>query len=238
MSKSVEEICNLLVKHYSESAIDNASQPINISNKSLYSCVCCSKIEKYNPYQAFFNDENLYNDLERKITTELALAIDNNNVQRVKYIKNKYGHLNEFKNAKDFLNKKCKEVWNVYEPIKHLPKESMKALGITNQPELDFIFGNSIKHYEKDNSETTAYIIASTLKNQNLYYTIEDIHKYLKDMNRKQNCQYNFKTVIYLIKEQHYSRKKIYDLGIEKNIINLALSKLSLKYKLKFLLSK
>lgn len=233
MAKTVEEICNILVKKHVCNLLSDSNADTGKS-ATLASCVC-SNTYKNNPYRAFFNDENLYNKLERTIIYELASAIDDNNVQKIKYLKSKYGNLNEFKKAKEFLNEKCKQIWNVYEPIKNLPKEAMKSLGITNQPDLDFIFENSLKYYEKDDSDTTAYIISSTLENQNLSYNMEDIHKYLKNMYIKQDCQYNFKTVKYLICEQNYDKQKLLDLGIQKNIITLALKHLPLKYKLKFL---
>lgn len=234
MGKTVEEICNHLIKNYADKSAGYISAPTENIHKSLVSCVCCENIGKYNPYHELFNDENLYNTLERKITTELALAIDDNNVSKIKHLKNKYGDLKEFKNARDFLNKKCKEVWNVYEPINKLPKEAMKCLGITNQPNLDFILKNNLKYYEKDNSDTTSYIITSILKNENLSYTIDDIHKYLKESNKKENVKYNFKTVKYLISEHNYSKEKLNDLGIDKQTIKLAIKELPIKFKLKF----
>jgi len=231
MGKTVEEICNVLISKHSQNLGVDFSLPEKQMQKTLASCVCCSTVNKNNPYGAFFNDENLYDNLERAITMELAKALDNNSIQKIKHLKNKYGHLKEFKNAKEFLNKKCKEIWNVYDNTPNMPQEAMKCLGITNQPNLDFIFGNSLKYYEKDNSDTTSYIISSTLKNENLSYTIDDIHNYFK----KSNYKYNFKTVKYLIAEQNYSKEKLYDLKIEKETIDQALKSLPLKYRLKFL---
>lgn len=237
MGKTVEDICNVLIKNQ----VSNINTDIISSQKkcrTLSSIVCCSYPENSNPYKALFNDDNLYNELERAIIKELAVAIDKNSVSRIKHLKSKYGHLNEFKNAKNYLDKKCKEVWNVYEDNKNVPKDAMKSLGITNQPELDFLLGNSLKYYEKDNSDTTSYIISSILKNQNLSYTMDEIHKYLKDMNCKLKCQYNFKTVRYLITKQNYSKSKLDELGINKENLEQALKELSLKEKLKFYLSK
>lgn len=235
MGKTVEEICNVLISKYSQNLGVDFALPEKQALKTLFSCVCCSAVNKNNPYGLFFADENLYDNLERAICSELAKALDKNSVERIKYLKNKYGNLREFKNAKEFLNKKCKEIWNVYENTQNLPKEAMKCLGITNLPDLDFILGNSIKYYEKDNSDTTSYIISSTLKNSNLSYTMNDIHKYLKEMNKKSDCKYNFKTVRYLIKEQNYTKEKLSDLGIEKDTIMQALKSLPLKHRLKFL---
>lgn len=235
MGKTVEEICNILVSRHCENLGTDFSAMKNNGRKTLSSCVCCSSPDKNNPYGAFFDHDNLYNKLERAITQELALALDNNLVEKIKHLKKKYGHLEEFKSAKEFLNKKCKEVWNVYENSQNLPKEAMKCLGITNQPDLDFILGNSLKYYEKDNSDTTSYIISATLKNENLSYTIDDIHKYLKEMNKKSKCRYNFKTILYLIREQNYTKEKLADLGADKNTVETALKSLPLKYRLKFL---
>ena len=235
MVKTVEEICNILSKNYSGSSnADNCTKLYKLK-PTLSSCANCSYIDKYNPYQSFFDDEILYNNLERKIIKQLAIAIDNNSVEQIKYLKNKYGNTKEFKEAKEYLNKECKKVWSVYTSNKNLPKEALKTLGITNQPDLEFILGNSVKYYEKDNSDTTSHIIDTTIKNENLSYTIEDIHKYLKDMNIKKKCKYNFNTVKYLIAEQNYTREKLYDLGIESGTIDTALKHLPLKFKLKFL---
>jgi len=235
MGKTVEDICNVLISKRSKISGVTFSAPENSAQKTLTSCVCCSNPVKNNPYGAFFNDESLYDNLERAITTELAKALDNNSVEKIKYLKNKYGHLKEFKNAKEFLNRKCKEIWNVYDDVKNLPKDAMRCLGITNQPDLDFILSDSLKYYEKDNSDTTSYIISSALKNKNLSYTIDDIHKYLKEMNKKSDCKYNFKTVRYLIQEQNYTKEKLADLGIEKETLEQALKSLPLKYRLKYL---
>ncbi len=233
MGKTVEEICNIMAKHYTLKLSADISLP-STSPKTLASAVLCSFPQKNNPYQALFENDNLYDNLERKITEELAVAIDNNSVERIKYLKNKYGHLKEFKSAKEFLNKKCKEIWNVYEDLNKVPKEAMKSLGITNQPNLDFILSNSLKYYEQDESKSTSYIIDSTLKNKNLSYTIDDIHKYLKDTAKNSECKFNFYTVKYLIENQNYSKEKLLDLGVEKAILKRALSELSIKEKLKY----
>ena len=234
MGKTVEDICNILIKNIFAASTDFI-RPAQFP-KTLSACVSLEPINN-NPYQALFNSDNLYNTLERTIIKELSLAIDKNSVSKVKFLKNKYGHLKEFNNAKKYLNQKCKEVWNVYENPQNLPKDAMKTLGITNQPELDFILGNSLKYYEKDNSDTTAYIISSTLKNRNLSYTMDDIHRYLKDMAKKSNCKYNFKTVNYLICEQNYTKSKLFELDIDKSTIDFALKKLSLKQKIKYYLN-
>ena len=234
MGKTVEEICDIIAKQHTSKICADVSLCGDKKLKTLASVVRCEAPLKNNPYQALFASDNLYDNIERKITEELAQAIDNNSVQRIKHLKNKYGNLKEFKSAKEFLNKKCKEIWNVYEDVKHLPKEAMKSLGITNQPDLDFILHNSLKYYEKDESKSTSYIIESTLKNENISYTIDDIHKYLKETSKKLKCKFNFYTVKYLIEKQNYSKEKLLDLGIEDNTLKRALKELSLKDKLKF----
>lgn len=234
MAKTVEEICNKMAKQYTLKMSAGVSMPI-VGPKTLASTVSCISPKKNNPYSALFENENLYDNLERKITEELAAAIDNNSVDRIKYLKNKYGHLAEFKSAKEFLNKKCKEVWNVYEDLNKVPKEAMKSLGITNQPDLDFILGNSLKYYEQGESKSTSYIIESTLKNKNLSYTIDDIHKYLKETAKKSECKFNFYTVKYFIENQNYSKEKLLDLGVEKEVLQQVFKKLSLKQKIKYL---
>ncbi len=42
-------------------------------------------------------------------------AIDKDSVNDIKYLKSKYGAEKEFKAAKEYLNRKAKEVWDVFE---------------------------------------------------------------------------------------------------------------------------
>ena len=96
----------------------------------------------------------------------------------------------EFVKAKDFLNKKCKEVWDVFENKNtklNLPYEAMKTLGITNQPSLETLLADSLKYYEKDNGSTTVDVILSILANENINYTFDDVYEYLKKNNKKQS---------------------------------------------------
>ena len=60
-------------------------------------------------------NDDLSDKLTCKIVTELASAIDKNDVIKVKELKQQYQDKKEFVKAKDFLNKKCKEVWDVFE---------------------------------------------------------------------------------------------------------------------------
>ncbi|MBR1424535.1 hypothetical protein IJ579_03120 [bacterium] len=169
----------------------------------------------------------------RQIAQKLALAIDENSVERVKLLKQEYGKNDEFVQAKKFLNEKCKQVWNVFEPYNNIPYEAMKALGITNQPTLDDLLGNSVRFFEKDNGKTTANIINSILNNPRINYTIEDIHRYLADMNFKENCKYNKETIKYLIVKQNYDDMKLEELGVNKTEFNSVLKILPFKYKAK-----
>lgn len=82
------------------------------------------------------NDE-MSSQKVRKIALMLAKAIDENSVEKIKELKKQYGHEREFATAKKFLDKKCKEIWDVFEFKKiklKIPHAAMKSLGITNQP--------------------------------------------------------------------------------------------------------
>ena len=70
------------------------------------------------------------------------------------------------------------------------------------------------------------------LKNDNLTYKIEDIHKFLK----KENEHYNFRTVAYLISEQNYDRRKLLELGIKKDTVEQALKTIPIKARLRYCL--
>ena len=127
---------------------------------------------------------------------------DKDAVNDIKYLKLKYGNEKEFKAAKEYLNRKAKEVWDVFENRNTkitVPKNSMKTLGITNLPSLEFMLGESVRFYENDGGSTTVDIIRSILKNKNLDYTFEDIYEFLLSAHKKYCCDYNLKTVTYLI---------------------------------------
>ena len=114
-------------------------------------------------------NEDLSDKLTCQIATELAKAIDNNAVFEVKRIKQKYQDTKEFAPAKEFLNKKCKQIWDVFENKNtkmDVPYEAMKVLGISNQPSLDVLLADSLKYYEKDNGSTTVDIILKILSNK------------------------------------------------------------------------
>lgn len=182
--------------------------------------------------------DDLSDKLSYEITSSLAKAIDNNAVLEVKRIKEKYGNTKEFAQAKDFLNKKCKEVWDVSQNrnVKlDVPKAAMKALGITNQPSLETLLSDSLKYYEKDNSSTTVEVISSILSNENIDYTFEDIYNYLKLNHSKTSCKYNFITVSYLASKLEYNEAKLSNLGVENEIMKDVFKALSFKDKFKYL---
>ena len=167
-------------------------------------------------------NEELSNAKVRYIAQELAEAIDRNSVSRIKELKYEFGKDAEFITAKKFLNKKCKEIWNVFDSKDEkleIPNEAMMSLGISNKPDLEFLLGDSVRFYEKDGSDTTGRIIASILNNKNLSYTINDIHNFLKKLHIKENCKYNLKTVSYFMQEHDYDEIKLKDLGICKDDI-------------------
>lgn len=181
-------------------------------------------------------NEELSDKKVRNLAEELAIAIDSNCVWRVKDLKKEYGNLKEFSLAKDFLNKKCKEVWNVFDSkIKNIPHEAMKALGITNKPDLETILGDSVRFYEKDGGNSTARIIASILSNENLDYSISDVHKFLKLAHEKEKFNCNLTTIEYLITSQNYDKYKLFDLGVGKLSIYKTYKGLSFKNKCRFI---
>lgn len=173
----------------------------------------------------------LSNSEVRYIAQELAAAVDSNSVLKIKELKKIYGHKKEFADAKKFLNQKCKEVWNVFDSKNtdlKFPYEAMKSLGITNQPELEFLLGDSVRFYEKDGGKTTGDIISSVLNNKHLSYSMKDIHIYLKTLHEKENCKYNLKTISYLITKQSYGEIQLQELGIGKDDIRKAFGTLTI----------
>ena len=112
----------------------------------------------------------------------------------------------------------------------------MKVLGITNCPDLDSLLADCINYYEKDGKSVTSCAIASILKNNNMSYDIEDIHKYLEKMYKTNRTKYNFNTIKYLISEHKYNKDKLKSLGVDKEQISKVLKTLPFKIRLKFLL--
>ncbi len=228
--KSVEDICNYIFKNEKFCIIYSGSK----KRQKLQDFICCNDICT-NPYESLFCTDLLYDPTIRKITLELACAIDENSELKVKKLKEKYGELKEFAISKKILDEKCKEVWNVYVPIDNVPKSAMKVLGITNCPDLDFLLKDCIKIYEKENSEATKYAIAAILKNKNIPYSINDIHRYLESMHKKYGIKYNFLTVSYLISQHSYNYSKLKSVGVKFDTIKKAFMTLDLNAKIKFL---
>lgn len=171
-----------------------------------------------------------------QIAMALAKAIDNNSVSEIKRLKFEYGDSKEFLQAKNYLNTKCKEVWDVFADKGKrfaIPKEAMKALGITNQPTLEFLLGDSIKYYEKDNGTTTVDIILSILANENLSYTLEDIYSFLQKSYQKGESKFNLITVSYLASRLDYNYEKLAKIGVENKLYRQILVKLPIKEKLR-----
>ena len=129
-------------------------------------------------------------------------------------------------------NQQMQQYNEMMDMFNYMDQAAMKSLGITNQPTLEFLLGDSIHLFEKDNGNSTANIISSILKNDNLTYKIEDIHNFLK----KENEHYNFRTVAYLISEQNYDRRKLLELGIKKDTVEQALKTIPIKARLRYCL--
>ena len=180
-------------------------------------------------------DKNVY-----LIALELAKAIDRNSVIDIKKLKALYGYSKEFLSAKEFLNQKCKQVWDVCEN-KHkkmeVPAAAMRTLGITNVPSLDFFLANCIKYSEKPDSKATANVIASILSNPNIDYTLDEIYDYMKSKYVKDGCRYSFITVAYVASKFDYNREKLLELGADEGLIKQIFKSLSLKEKFRYLLT-
>ena len=157
----------------------------------------------------------------------------------LKYLKNKYGAEKEFSSAKEYLNRKAKEVWDVFEnrdKCISVPRNSMKALGITNLPSLEFMLGDSVKYFESDGGTTTVDIIRSILTNK--IYIIQSMIFMIICCLRTKNTAVIIilKTVTYLNKQLlDCDVKKLSALGIEEKTIMTSLQSFSLKAKLKYL---
>lgn len=201
----------------------------NIDNMSSVVCIGFSGVS--------FNDD-LSNAKVRSIALQLAEAIDRNSVSEVKRIRTEYGNTKEFLKARDFLNKKCKDVWNVYEgnyEKTEVPYDALKVLGISNQPSLESMLGDSLKFYEKDNGSTTVDIIRTILSNPKMNYTFDDIYRFLKSAYQKDKCRYNFKTVSYLTMQLEADEKSLNDLGIEKSVVDNVLKTFPFKQRVLYM---
>lgn len=192
-----------------------------------------------NPFGVLVFDCDLPDRKAMDIAVKLAMAIDKNSVDDIKDLKIKYGSQKEFCAAREYLNCKAKQVWDVFENRNKkidVPQKSMKALGITNLPSLEFMLSESVKYYEKDGGSTTVDIMRSILTNKNLDYTFDDIYDYLLSAHKKYCVEYNLKTVTYLIEWLDCNVEKLSALGIDDKTIMRALEAFSFKTKLKYLL--
>jgi len=184
--------------------------------------------------QDMFTYDELFDAQTRSIAQELAQAINQNSAEQIKNLKYKYADCKEFVKAKKFLDQKCKTVWDVFgTEIRNLPSNALKALGITNQPTLEFLLGDSVKYFEKTNGTMTVQIIEKILNNKNMSYTMEDIHKYLAQVFNKENIKYNSKTAEYLVTKHSYNKQKLSELGINPKE---ALKNISMTEQIKYLL--
>lgn len=230
-----EKDCDIFNEIFSKE--ESISNPFakNGTKSSLTSSISSFRT---NHFGTLILDCDLPDKKAMEIAIKLAQAIDKDSVNDIKYLKNKYGTEKEFNSAKEYLNRKAKEVWDVFEnktESMNVPRNSMKTLGITNLPSLNFMLEESVRFFEKDGGSTTVDIIRSILTNKNLYYTIDDVYDYLLSAHKKYCCDYNLKTVTYLITILDCDVKKLSALGIEEKTIMTALQSFTLKAKLKYL---
>ncbi|MCM1339836.1 MAG: hypothetical protein NC191_09215 [Muribaculaceae bacterium] len=209
----------------------------NVGFNGGESLVSCVNYFTKNPYGMCLNSE-LPSKKAISLAVKLAIAIDKNSASEVKLLKAQYGATEEFAYAKEFLNRKSKQVWDVFnnrDKKISVPRESMNILGITNLPSLDFMLGDSLKLFESEGSSTTVAIIRSILTNKNLNYTFDDIYNYLLFARQKYWCEYNLKTVTYLIEWTDCNVDKLFALGISSKTITKALQSFTFSARLKYL---
>lgn len=230
--------------------VDNLSSPeiesgvITVSERSgnnSNTASLTSSVSSFraNPYGELILDCDLPDRKAMDIAVKLAMAIDKNSVNDIKYLKSKYGSEKEFCAAKEYLDRKAKQVWDVFQDKNtkiSVPREAMKSLGITNLPSLEFMLGDSVKFFESDGGFTTVEIIRFILSNKNLNYSFEDIYSYLLLAHKKYCCSFNLKTVNYLIQWLDCDVEKLIALGIDKETIMIALQEFSFITKLKYLI--
>ncbi len=217
---------------------ENVSQEFVKLDKTQASLAATVSSFHTNPFGVLILDCGLPDKKAMDIAVKLAIAIDKDSVNDIKYLKDKYGKEKEFAVAKEYLNRQAKQVWDVFENKNkkmNVPSASMKTLGITNLPTLEFMLGESLRLFENDGGSTTVDIIRSILTNKNLNYTFEDIYDFLIWAHKKYCCDYNLKTVTYLITWLDCDVEKLSALGIDNKIIMRALESFSLKSKLKYL---
>ena len=235
--------CNILDDILSDNNMQLESADFDFQTPTTKHKTLTSSINYFTQVQKFEAFMLLNTDLPNKtaiaIAKELAKAIDKNSVSDIKYLKNKYGHTKEFAQAKDLLNKKCKEIWNVFESKKQNispPKEAMKALGITNCPSIEFLLKDSLLFFEKDNGTTTVDIISSILNNKNLYYSFDDIYIFLKTFIRQKHINLNHKSIEYFIIQTNCSPNKLTELNINNKEIHQVLKNFAISKRIKYTL--
>ncbi len=200
-----------------------------IKSTGLTACVSQFNLKSGN---LLLNDE-LSNRKVYNIALKLAKAIDRNSSNDIKFLKNQYGSTKEFALAKDFLNRKCKQIWDVFEKnfeTENVPYEAMKTLGISNKQPIDFYLENFLKYFEKDGGTTTVDIINSLIKNPYSGYKFEDICEFFK--SNKGKYSFNQNTITYLAKKLNYNRKELLKLGIEKSDLRVFYKNLPLLKKI------
>lgn len=213
---------------------DKLADVIDFRAKKIKSTGLTSCISQFNLNSGnlSLNDE-LSNRKVYNIALKLAKAIDRNSSNDIKFLKNQYGTTKEFILAKDFLNRKCKQVWDVYEKnfeIENVPYEAMKTLGISNKQPLDFYLETFLKYFEKDGGTTTVDIINSLIKNPYSGYKFEDIFEYFK--SNKGKFKFNQNTIAFLAEKLNYNRKELLKLGIEKSDLRIFYKNLPLLKKI------
>jgi hypothetical protein len=219
-----------------------ANDIVNLTCKKTDRFKLSSKVRYINELHSgnvVINDE-LADKKVYQIAYDLALAIDKNQPERVKYIKSLYGSTKEFAKAKDFLNNICKQVWDVYENKNvqmNVPKEAMKVLGISNKPALSILLDDSIEFFENDNSKNFAKVLSSVLNNPNLDYTAEDIFDYLKTNYIKKHSHYNFETIKFMAENMDNDLYKVGEITSDKEVMKKYFLSLSLSKKVKIIFS-
>ena len=221
------------------SEISDISLEFGESPKTLFDSVkYLTKNSDSSIYFSYSSNDDLKDRKVRIIAQELAKAVDKNSVEEIKSLKKEYGECEEFVRAKKFLNNKCKEIWNVYDSkLVTVPFEAMKMLGISNKPSLDFLLGNSIRYFERDNGYTTVSIIKSILNNRNFDYTKSEIFDYLVFMHKKEKCQYNLNTAKYLVESLNFTFSELKEIGYQKETAKKIFHVLDIRHKTRFLSS-
>ena len=189
-----------------------------------------------NPFNNNIINCEFSDKLTYEIARKLAIAIDKNSTDEIKLLKSKYGKLPQFTSAKDFLNRKCKILWDVIENKSKkmkLPYDAMKTLGISNMPDLSYMLDYSIKYYEKNNGKTTSEIINSILNNPNLDYTFNDIFEYLVKQKNKLNIDYSITTLKYVLINTEFNTDKSIKIGITRNKLYKIYKQFSFKDRVK-----